>query len=602
MDVQKRIEELEKERDYLLETTPLEITSISKDGRKFTNHTSIKSKYNYRISCLKKYGVENIMDLKEVKEKQVNNINKSWTDKRREKCSKKWKEILKDPEVIKKRSESRSRNNPLKEKPEKNTRQENAKLKAEKAYKEYKEEFGDNLLSTFEEYYNKENMRDVSFKCSICGNPFKTSVYNYRNNLTRCKNCRHEYKSKAIRNSLQYQRGVEQRDIDRIFRTNNIIQNLWKDELDLNFKDIQIRTDSCGSDHRFIKYICKRCGHIGYQSSHLLAKGLLEGTGCSNMCHRDNKGSSYELEICEFLRELGLKEDIDFIRHNRSIVKGSNNYPLELDFYFPKYNLAIEFNGTWYHSYNYQIVQGMNTTDARNYHYNKTKQCEDQGIHLIHIWQHEWIQYKDRIKSIIKGELGLTKNRIYARQCEIREVPQEEYKEFITRLAILRYRNAKHRYGLYYKDRLQMVIAIDYCQSGKGSVRTDKLEIVRSATELDTIVVGGTSKLLKHIIPIMNELYPDIHELVYYVDYDKHLGKSAIGTGAIFDGYSGPSGQNYCAKVCDLVNDRGEVRHLEFGKVYSRIPSHHKAITEAIERDDVWALYTSGTKKFHYNI
>ena len=76
MDVQKRIEELEKERDYLLETTPLEITSISKDGRKFTNHTSIKSKYNYRISCLKKYGVENIMDLKEIKEKQVNNIKK----------------------------------------------------------------------------------------------------------------------------------------------------------------------------------------------------------------------------------------------------------------------------------------------------------------------------------------------------------------------------------------------------------------------------------------------------------------------------------------------------------------------------------------------
>ena len=100
----------------------------------------------------------------------------------------------------------------------------------------------------------------------------------------------------------------------------------------------------------------------------------------------------------------------------------------------------------------------------------------------------------------------------------------------------------------------------------------------------------------------MNELYPDIRELVYYVDYDKHLGKSAIGTGAIFDGYSGPSGQNYCARVCDLVNDRGEVRHLEFGKVYSRIPSHHKAITEAIERNDVWALYTSGTKKFHYNI
>ncbi len=598
MDTQKRIEELEKERDYLLETTPLEIISSSKDGkREFTNHTQIKSKYNAKITCLKKYGVENPMDLKEVKEKQLNNISKSWTEERKKDCSKMWKEILSDPNIRKKRIESRLKNNPSKEKPKKITRQENTKLKAKKAYDEYKEEFGDNLLSTFNEYYNKENMRDVSFRCSICGNPFKTSVYNYRNNLTRCKNCRHEYKSQAIKSSSKYQEAVNKRDEKRRQIRFDYLKELWKDELEL----FENSTEEVGWKVK-IKYRCKRCGHIGMQTIECLSKGLLEGTGCSNACHRDYRGSSYEQEIYEFLKELGLKEDIDFIRHNRSIVKGNKDRYLELDFYLPKYNLAVEFNGNYTHSYNYQIKSGFLPNEARNYHYNKTKQCEDQGIHLIHIWQHEWIQYKDRIKSIIKGELGLTKNRIYARQCEIREVPQEEYKEFITRLAILRYRNAKHRYGLYNKDRLQMVIAIDYCQSGKGSVRTDKLEIVRSATELDTIVVGGTSKLLKHIIPIMNELYPDIHELVYYVDYDKHLGKSAIGTGAIFDGYSGPSGQNYCAKVCDLVNDRGEVRHLEFGKVYSRIPSHHKAITEAIERDDVWALYTSGTKKFHYNI
>ena len=60
---------------------------------------------------------------------------------------------------------------------------------------------------------------------------------------------------------------------------------------------------------------------------------------------------------------------------------------------------------------------------------------------------------------------------------------------------------------------------------GKGSVLSDKLEIVRSVTELDTIVIGGTSKLLKHIKPIINKLYPDIHELVYFVDYDKQRFK-----------------------------------------------------------------------------
>ena len=63
-----------------------------------------------------------------------------------------------------------------------------------------------------------------------------------------------------------------------------------------------------------------------------------------------------------------------------------------------------------------------------------------------------------------------------------------------------------------------------------------KFEIIRSVTELDTIVVGGTSKLLKHLISKIKENYPNVHELIYYIDYDKHLGKS-VEINAVFDKY-----------------------------------------------------------------
>ena len=598
-DIEKRIKELEEERDHLLATTSKIVTTTTKTGKQYTNHTSIKSKYNAKITSLKKYGVENPMALKEVRDKQKNNAKKAWDNEdRRKQCSENWKRILSDPAIKEKRIQSLKDNHVYKEYPKTLTRAEAAKLKAEKAYNRYKEEFGGLLISTFDEYYNKKHHQDILFRCSVCNEPFKTSVYNYRDGLTRCKNCRREYKSEAIKNSLNYQNGIKKRN--EAFRQVKIetLKEIWKDELEL-FEDSITKT---GNYYTRIKYKCKKCGHVGWQAISYLSLGLVYGTGCSNSCHKSYKGSSYEQEIYEFLKELGLQEDTDFIRHDRSLIKNENGYPLELDFYLPKYKVAIEFNGTYYHSYNYHVKNGLQSSIAKNYHYNKTRQCEDLGIHLIHIWQHEWISLKDRIKSIIKGELGLTKNKIYARDCEFKEIPQNEYRDFVTRLSVLRYRNAKHKYGLYYKDKLMMVMSIDKCQSGKGSVLSDKLEIVRSVTELDTIVVGGTSKLLKHIKPIINELYPDIHELVYFVDYDKHLGKSAEGTGAIFDGYSGPSSQNYCVKVCDLINDRGEVRHLQFGKIYARIPSHHKAITEAIKRDDVWALYTSGTKKFHYDI
>lgn len=468
--------------------------------------------------------------------------------------------------------------------------------KSYNSYMRFKELLGDNFVSTFEEWYNGKH-NEQKLICSSCGNVFIGNAYHYKDGMTRCHKCCNKLRGESLRKSEAYKKGIKRRDDEKIRKSIEAVKDMWKDELEI-YDDV---TKYNQWKHK-VRYKCKRCGHEGTQVLEFLIRGLLEGTGCSNQCHRDHNKSRYEIEIGEFFKSLGLKEGIDYIWHARDIIKSDNGNPAELDFYFPKYKIAVEFNGDLWHSYNHQIKAGLRDKEARYYHYNKTKQCEDQGIHLIHVWQHEWLQNKERVKSIIKGELGLTANRIYARKCEFREVPQKEYREFVTRLSMLRYRNANLRYGLYYKDRLVMVMAIDYCQSGRGSILKDKLEIVRSVTELDTIVVGGTSKLLKHIIPILNEKYPDIHELVYFVEYDKHLGRSAISSGAIFDGYSGPSCQNYCMKNVLLENSRGQKRQLYYGKIYSRIPSHNKEVKAEMEKGNILALYTSGTKKFHYNI
>lgn len=476
------------------------------------------------------------------------------------------------------------------------------KVRATNTYNKLKEQFGDNFVSTFDEFYTLKKC-EQKFKCSVCGEVFTTTPYHYRDGMTRCKSCSSKYKSEQIKASKKFQEGIVKRDSKRINNSFDILKSIWDGELEFLDEDYDY---SNGADHPRVKYRCLRCGNVGYQFTTYLRKGLLYGSGCSNACHRDKHSSVYETELKDFFISLGFVEGEDFIQHCRNVLKSDYTGSfLELDFYFPKKGVAIEFNGDFWHSYNHFVSTGMTPSQAKNYHYNKTKMCEDMGIHLIHIWQHEWIisDYQTRIKSILKGELGLTSNRVFARKCTIKEVPQEEYKSFVTRLSILRFRNAKHRYGLYYNDKLVMAMAVDFCQSGKGSVDTRRLEIVRSVTELDTIVVGGTSKLLKYIIPIMNELYPDIHELVYFVDYDKHLGKSLIATGAVFDGYTGPSGQNLCIKDCDLVStDSTSIRHLKAGHIYSRLPAYHKSLFEKVEDGSVLALYSSGTKRFHFNI
>lgn len=75
MDIGTRIKELELERDSLIASTPLEPA-----GKKGTTHSVIRAKYNRKINYLKKYGVENIFDVPEIKEKHQQNIVTSYTD------------------------------------------------------------------------------------------------------------------------------------------------------------------------------------------------------------------------------------------------------------------------------------------------------------------------------------------------------------------------------------------------------------------------------------------------------------------------------------------------------------------------------------------
>jgi very-short-patch-repair endonuclease len=101
--------------------------------------------------------------------------------------------------------------------------------------------------------------------------------------------------------------------------------------------------------------------------------------------------SVFEKEVFESIQKF---VNTDIRINDRDIIA-----PLELDFYIPEYNLAIECNGSYWHS----ELQGKD----RNYHLNKTKLCEEKEIRLIQIWQHEWNAKRDiiarYIMSIIDG-------------------------------------------------------------------------------------------------------------------------------------------------------------------------------------------------------
>ncbi|MCQ2209139.1 MAG: hypothetical protein MJZ34_02495 [Paludibacteraceae bacterium] len=190
------------------------------------------------------------------------------------------------------------------------------------------------------------------------------------------------------------------------------------------------------------------------------------------------KGKYHERqnEVMTYLQSLGVDE---IISDCRSITEDKK----ELDIYLPKQQIAIEFDGLYWHS----------NIDP-NYHVNKTNACEARGIHLFHIFENEWLDpIKRNIwKSVLTNALGLSKH-VYARQCEIHQVTIGS-KDFLVENHLQGHCISSINYGLYLNDELVSLMTF-------GKSRFDSnydYELLRFCCKKGLTVIGGASKLLKH--------------------------------------------------------------------------------------------------------
>ena len=223
----------------------------------------------------------------------------------------------------------------------------------------------------------------------------------------------------------------------------------------------------------YVNIICSEHGEFSQ-----LADSHLRGCGCPKCGLNYDKS---EGEVKEFIKSIGVL----YVENTKKIIS-----PLELDIYIPSHNLAIEFDGLYWHS---EIHK------PSNYHLNKTELCEKQGIQLIHIFEDEWRDKQDIVKSRLMNILGLTPNKIYARKTVVKEVSPKDSKEFLDNNHIQGNVNSSIKLGLYYNDELVSLMTF-----GKGRIAmggdSNQYELLRFCNKLDTTVIGGADKLLKYFI------------------------------------------------------------------------------------------------------
>lgn len=297
--------------------------------------------------------------------------------------------------------------------------------------------------------------------------------------------------------------------------------------------------------------------------------------------------SMLEEEVLEFIKSIyhGIIK-----LNDRTVLS-----PKELDIYIPDKQLAIEVDGLYYHSSMNRDFRSNNKlsdeefeSSLKNKHYQKSKDCRDKGIRLIHIYEHEWrnLDKQQKIKSLLSIALGVVPSKIYARKCTIKQITNKEAKVFNDKNHLQGHRNAQVTYGLFYNNELVQLMSFSKSRYNKNLKDNNSWEIIRGCPGSNNIVVGGVSKLFKHFVKEYNP-----STVFSYCDFNKFDGKGYVALGMQYVGDTGPD-LNWVIRLEDLKSTV-EDRYI----VVPRSPSKHKQLSEK----SCGKFYGSGSMKFEWH-
>ena len=387
----------------------------------------------------------------------------------------------------------------------------------------------------FKPFIYKNNQSVIEYQCTECGKTKKNNFIDLINGHTRCKSC----------------------GINKISQN----QNLTQEEIINRLKSYGIEFQPFFYEKRRSTYInikCVKCGEF-FETT---IGNICDKRG-SKICRRCQKSTSTgENELKDFIISCGFE-----------ILENTKVFGVELDILIPSKQIAFEYNGTYYHN---------DRCKPKEYHYDKVTICMNNDIRLIHIWDYEWINNKEQIKSYIRAQLGLCENKIFGRNCEIKEI------DFKTAKKLLEYHQQKAttatKYiGLYHGDELVLVML--FSKMMKNIFTKEPIaewEVKREVCKEGYSIVGGKSKVFTYFVKNYKP-----KSVVSYVDRAKFTGKSYKIMGFKLN-HINPSRYDWVYKSGLIFKKRQPKIYTEMKKLY--------------DEDKVYRIYDSGRFCYLWNM
>ena len=419
----------------------------------------VNEKYPYCQKCLRKiklkerYGVENVFQLDDIKEKSRLTKKEKYGDENFSNTEKRKNTLIKRYNV----------DSPLKLNKTKERRKEiGFKESFKKAKDTNIEKYGVENVFQMKEFQEKQ--KKTLIKRYNVDSPLKNESLLLKQKNTMVKKYGQNYPKILSRNCY----------FEVIDRVKNV-EPLFSDEEYDNVK-------------KKYKWKCLFCGNE-----------FIDGinNGKNPMCPKCKKAikSKPEIDISDYIKSLGFSVDIN----NRKLI-----YPYEIDIIIPEKGIGIEFNGLYWHS-----EQMLNETnrDGKKYHLMKTDLANEKGIRLIHIFEDEWLYKSDIVKLRLRSILGKNERRIGGREIEvIKEILPRFKNDFLDKYHIQGKDTSSLKLGAFKNDELVSVMTFAKPRISLGQkVREEGVwELSRFASISNTQTPGVASKLFKYFIKQYN--------------------------------------------------------------------------------------------------
>lgn len=207
--------------------------------------------------------------------------------------------------------------------------------------------------------------------------------------------------------------------------------------------------------------------------------------------------STQQREIASWINSLGFNA----ITNVKGIIGRQ-----KIDIYIPEKSLGVEISSLKWHN----EEAGRDS----NYQELKTDMSDKYGVFLIHIFEDEWRENKEIVKSIIRSHAGIIDKKYDARKCDVRQLSVKDRKEFFNENHMDGDAISTISWGLYYKD--ELVSALSLRRPFHKSAHKNSIEVGRFCSLNGTSVRGALGKLMKQAKKYAKE--EEYEKILTYVD------------------------------------------------------------------------------------